>query len=481
VIRNRPLLQRSAALAAIAVLGLMLTAAGRLIMDGPVMQQIVASLPWDGFGFGRGESAAPANAAQDAQVENSADSAQELASAALGGAEAVDSGDMAEAAGVGSAPLPGTSKALAQPELGATTPPLISLTKTRVSQDPASVGDTVVFSIELHNAGALSLSGLYLADDYEAEYLRFDSADPPPSAVDPDAGTLTWTDLESMLADQRFDPGETLVFELRFEAIAATAGARTLNQARAGARENNVEDGPVGDDLEIVEIAEPVALCLGDLVFIEMIDDARYDPAQGDLGAAGVDLSLYSDDGSGRLDAGDQLVATTTSDASGHYRFCGLAAGDYIVAVDPSNFSRSAALALLVSSTGFSGAAPAALVLDEGGDPNDDRDNDDNGAATGAGGRVATAAIRLAPGTEPGVEVDGDDANSNLTLDLGFVLSRSDIPNPPDVGLPPAVLAPPGGSLAPPAGSLDQPDPNGRRPGKPVRYEGPIRGKPHRP
>lgn len=466
MIRNRPLLQRSAALAAIAVLGLMLTAAGRLIMDGPVMQQIVASLPWDGFKFGKDDSAAPANAA-----EGAADSAQVLGSASRDGIGGADAEGKTEGAGAGTAPGAGASAGPGQPELRANTPPLLSLTKTRISQDPASVGETVVFAIELHNAGAVALSGLYLADDYDADYLRFDSADPPPNAVDADAGTLTWTDLESMLADRSFDAGETLVFELRFVAVAATPGTRTLNQARAGANEDNVGEGPVGDDVEIVG---PVSLCLGDLIFIEMIDDAYFDPAQGDLGAAGVDLTLYSDqDGGGRLDAGDLLLATTTSDASGHYRFCGLSAGDYIVAVDPGNFSRSAALALLVSSTGADATARI-MDLDEGGDPNDDRDNDDNGAPIGPGGVVATAAIRLSPGDEPGVEVDGDDRNGNLTLDLGFVLARSDIPNQPDAALPPPELVPPGESLG-------QPDTAGRRPGKPVRYEGPIRGKPHRP
>ncbi len=54
----------------------------------------------------------------------------------------------------------------------------------------------------------------------------------------------------------------------------------------------------------------------------------------GESGITGVTLALYADDdGDGLLDPNEALIATTTSDAAGHYSFSGLADGDYLVAV----------------------------------------------------------------------------------------------------------------------------------------------------
>lgn len=148
---------------------------------------------------------------------------------------------------------------------------------------------------------------------------------------------------------------------------------------------------------------------LGDQVFRDRDNDGRFQASAGDRGIAGVLLHLYADDGDlpGRLDSGDRRLASQVSGASGQYRFSNLADGEYLIEVDPQNFVVGAALAGLVSADG-NGIAP---------DPDDDQDLDDN-ADLQPGFGVATLAISLAAGSEP-VSEDGD-ADSNLTLDLGF-------------------------------------------------------------
>ena len=176
-------------------------------------------------------------------------------------------------------------------------------------------------------------------------------------------------------------------------------------------------DNPAADPAPTIT---PIAsLTLGDLVFEDVNRSGKYEDGT-DVGIAGVVLNLYLDDGDGVLDAGDGApIATTTTDDGidgsvlGEYIFDGICPGDYIVEVAPSNFSSGNALfdtglsAQFVSSP--SGPAP---------DPDNDQNNDDNGAPV-AGFGVASQAITLDFGTEPTNDGD-DDNNTNLSLDFGF-------------------------------------------------------------
>ncbi|MFI0607601.1 MAG: SdrD B-like domain-containing protein [Anaerolineae bacterium] len=153
---------------------------------------------------------------------------------------------------------------------------------------------------------------------------------------------------------------------------------------------------------------ETLRLCLGDMVWEDLDGDGRYEPGQGERGIAVVTVELYRrTDGTMqfRPDA-DDLIASTVTDINGSYIFCNLEPGDYVVVLPAANFAAGGALAGHVSSAG-------------GPDPDDDVDNDDNGAPQ-LGGNVASGAISLALGTEP--QNDGDaDANTNRTVDFGFV------------------------------------------------------------
>lgn len=161
-------------------------------------------------------------------------------------------------------------------------------------------------------------------------------------------------------------------------------------------------------DAGLVRPSGPLAL--GDQVWADDDNDGVYAPQSGELGIDGVRLLLYADangDGQPTLDeyAGATLTATSGGTA-GRYRFSGLAAGTYVVVIDPAAYSGSGALAGMTSSTG-NDPAP---------DPDDDANGDDNG--TGIGAVTASLPVTLTAGGEP--TADDGDANTNLTVDFGF-------------------------------------------------------------
>ena len=139
---------------------------------------------------------------------------------------------------------------------------------------------------------------------------------------------------------------------------------------------------------------------LGNQLWFDTVENGIFEP--GEEGIANAVLYLYVDvnddgkaddaDGDGKLTAVD-AVATTTSDAAGRYRFDGLGAGTYIVAVADSTM-RGQLKDWTVSR--FS------RIVEPG------VDNDSN--ATGwVEWQVHTAPIRI-----------GDGPAVDLTLDLGF-------------------------------------------------------------
>jgi hypothetical protein len=149
------------------------------------------------------------------------------------------------------------------------------------------------------------------------------------------------------------------------------------------------------------------SLALGDVVFNDVNGNSVFESNLGETGIDGVTLRLYADtNNSGGLDAGDAQLATTTTVAGGLYSFIGLAPGNYIVAVESTNFNVGGALA------GFPNSSPGNP------DPDNNTDNDDNGGTVGvAGVSVASLAITLDYNTEP---TNGTGNDTNNTLDFGF-------------------------------------------------------------
>ncbi|MEM7474590.1 MAG: SdrD B-like domain-containing protein [Planctomycetota bacterium] len=149
-------------------------------------------------------------------------------------------------------------------------------------------------------------------------------------------------------------------------------------------------------------------MTIGDRVFRDANNNGLLDA--GEVGIPSVPVQLFIDDGDGSFGAGDTQVANTTTDASGNYLFGGtnaLLPGNYFVVIPSTASDPGQPLQNFFNSTGNDPA------------PGDDGvNNDDNGDVVGA--EVFSALITLASATES--VTDGDtDANSELTIDFGFV------------------------------------------------------------
>lgn len=130
---------------------------------------------------------------------------------------------------------------------------------------------------------------------------------------------------------------------------------------------------------------------LGDLVWRDVDNSGRLDGAE--IGISGVDVELWSSDGTGPL----VLLATDTTDAGGIYTFTGLVQGDYILRIPAREFEGTGTLRDYRSSTG-NGTEPA---------PDADldfTDSDDNGEETngilGLGGYIQAKPVTLTPAAE---------------------------------------------------------------------------------
>ncbi len=179
---------------------------------------------------------------------------------------------------------------------------------------------------------------------------------------------------------------------------------------------NEPTDGDEDDhDYETLDLTYSV----GNQVWYDTNNNGQFDA--GEISIEGVTVELFTDadgdglpddtNGDGVIDSAD-AVATTTTDADGAYLFDGLAAGDYIIGIAPSNWNAGGPL------EGFLPSTPVSS------DANDDVDDDNNGAA-GAHGYVWATPITLGdaaePAGEPGHINDTHvDVLSNLTVDFGF-------------------------------------------------------------
>jgi protocatechuate 3,4-dioxygenase beta subunit len=172
---------------------------------------------------------------------------------------------------------------------------------------------------------------------------------------------------------------------------------------------------------------------LGDRVWSDINNNGIIDADE--TGLAGVVVNLYRADGT-------TLVATTTTNDTGHYRFTGPMPGDYIVEIVPPSG--------LVSSTGVSGSQTGPFEGAATPDPDSDVDGDDNGT-TQPDGRIRSGIVTVAVGTEPlgdddagtpGAGMNERDSDGNTTLDFGLTTTGQTLPP----GAPPVTppVTPPG-------------------------------------
>ncbi len=177
------------------------------------------------------------------------------------------------------------------------------------------------------------------------------------------------------------------------------------------------DKGSMGDVDILSACSKPLMTSLGSLVWNDVDNDGIQDA--GEAGLAGAVVSLWVDNGTGTFVAATEtngnLVANQTTGADGLYYFSNLPVGTYRVrVVPPAKYFPSS-------------------VQNTTADNN--IENDSNIATEPVAGTFESASITLGLGSEPGesgtqagdAQDNSDDANGNMTLDLGFVIPKVDV------------------------------------------------------
>ncbi|MBL9138576.1 MAG: CSLREA domain-containing protein [Verrucomicrobiales bacterium] len=154
-------------------------------------------------------------------------------------------------------------------------------------------------------------------------------------------------------------------------------------------------------------------LAIAGRLFRDENNNGALDAAETGVTSAQVEV-WHDNNNDNVLTDGDGYVNSTVTAADGSYRVEQLIPGNYFVVVRYSNFLPLRPLNGLRSSTG-NDPAPS---------PNNDLVGDDNGFEFGMLNHVffgaRTHGVALQYDSEPDTSADGDDTNSNATVDLGF-------------------------------------------------------------
>jgi hypothetical protein len=142
-------------------------------------------------------------------------------------------------------------------------------------------------------------------------------------------------------------------------------------------------------------------LNIGNLVWFDSNNNGLKDAAE--QGISNRTVNLYADANNDNIPDGG-VMASTVTDNTGFYSFSGLLPSNYIVGVVLK-----------------AGDTPVAI---NGGDPDNNIDNDNNGVSV-VGGELRSPSVTLAFGTEP--TNDGDGVDGNLSID--FAIFSTSPPN----------------------------------------------------
>ena len=224
-------------------------------------------------------------------------------------------------------------------------------------------------------------------------------------------GTFTPDEYFSIVLENPSNGGNLVTDTITFTAP-ADVGPEIYSRFRVA-----FDADEVGDPADYIgtatsgEVEDYVLMSLGNTVFFDTgdgtSDDGVYDSSNGETGIAGITLELYAD---GDVPGVDEPIATTTTDENGNYLFTGLPEGDYVVHIPASNFDPGEPLDGYLSSSGQTNDTG-----DEGSNENgvDDPLPSSNGISSGV--------VTLSPGGSPDASQDGNTANSDRTIDFGFV------------------------------------------------------------
>lgn len=279
----------------------------------------------------------------------------------------------------------------------------LGLDKAAQPQQP-NVGDTVVFTLTVANAGPDTASGVVISDVLPAQ-LTFVNAAASQGSYDDATGL--WN-LGALTVPQT----ETLVITATVTANGVITNVAEIffsDQYDPDSTPDNDNDGE--DDRDTTTQTPP--LRLGNRVWIDANDNGLLDA--GETAVPGVELALLDGSGNPVLDPITGLPLTTTTDATGTYTFTHLLPGDYVVHVPAGNFDHFGDPLF-----GFVSSSPT-FSADDTVDENDSGINHADPRMDG----VRSGVVTLAPQTEPtsdAADEDGTywDDNSNLTVDFGF-------------------------------------------------------------
>ena len=283
------------------------------------------------------------------------------------------------------------------------------------SPNPIQVGDYSILTIQIFNTSSnTDLTGMGANDNLPSGVTIAGPAgfDPdPPAVTNTCGGTLTANEGETtiQLVNATINSNSSCTIEI--PVTAATAG--TYNNIIATDDVTPPIDPENAHDTLIV-----TSFSLGNRVWED--NGAGGGTANDGIrngsepGINGLEVNLYQDsDNNGTPDGA--AIATITTDADGYYRFDGLSADTYIVEVEiPNGYSSSAV---------------------NGGDPDTNIDNDNNGIDLSNPGFIRSQPLTLEPtAIEPTNDNDpltnpdtgeGPNDQSNRTVDFGFYRSFS--------------------------------------------------------
>lgn len=201
------------------------------------------------------------------------------------------------------------------------TRPEVTVIKSLVSPNPgpANKGDEVVFEISVQNTGTTALASVPLEDTFSDAFFDFVSASVAPDGSG--AGGLLWNDITgagNLAVNDTF----TVTVTLRAKGAADSA----INHAAVDYAVDVYGD-PVPPSGSSVGV-ETLAASISGYVY----EDHGASGFGGDTALPAVIVKLYSDpNGDGDPSDGD-VVAITTTDATGYYEFLNLGMDDYVVA-----------------------------------------------------------------------------------------------------------------------------------------------------
>ncbi|QTR49965.1 SdrD B-like domain-containing protein [Candidatus Thiothrix anitrata] len=133
------------------------------------------------------------------------------------------------------------------------------------------------------------------------------------------------------------------------------------------------------------------SVSVGDYIWIDADQDGLQDPEE--LPLKGAEVTLLNKDGSPVVIGGDMAIPSQITGEDGKYLFSDLPEGEYIIKVQAVGYTLTKSV----------------------GDPDSNAANNDSNCEADLGG---TEPFSLMAGQES--EVDGDDANGDLTIDCGF-------------------------------------------------------------